>query len=195
MKRLHINNNKLKTEGEVGGMSVSDGEFSCEAIVDFDENVVRAILVLETLFPEKIKDEEEKIIQNLQNPLNINIIMKKGGQIVGYALAIPHNDALDDLIGDDPEMMPDPHRYYIDKISMLPDLRKGLSFLRMVNAIFEEARKFDIHRVSSHVLCVNGLDRIIARMFGKKTTLKRYTCLPSYGDALCMYVDVTFDDS
>lgn len=167
-------------------------ELNFEVMQHVSEDDFQAILSLESLFPEKIRDDKLRVRENFNNSRNIKIIMRENDSIVGYALAIPHNDALADLIEDDPLMEPDDYRYYIDKIAVISRLRKGTLFLRFVDAIFEEARKRDILNVSSHILCSNGLDKIISLMYRRRITKKRFTFLPSYGSSEFMYVDVKF---
>ena len=169
-----------------------ENKFQTEVIKEFKEEYLKAILKLEPLFPIKIQDRDEKVQMNLKTAANINVFLRKDGQIVGWLLATPHNDAVKELRNDDTEIKEDCGRYYIDKLAVLPEFRRGFTFLKLIYAFAEEANRSGIYKYSTHVLCGNGLNKIIMRFFKHTLTLRRKVSLAMYGDALFEYLEGTY---
>lgn len=167
-------------------------DWQTEVIQGCREKYLNAILNLQPFFPIEIQDNEEKIVKNLSEPLNINIFLKKGERVVGYVLATPHNDALRELRDDDIELREDADRYYFDKITVVPEYRKGFVFLKLVYAIIEEANRRGFYKFSSHVLSNNGLNRVLVRIFGKMLTERRNVFLALDGNAPFEYMEMTY---
>ena len=60
-------------------------------VTNKDRRMVEAILAIEDLFPKKLMYGESDIRDNLENKNNMNIIAEDDdGNIIGYALFIPH---------------------------------------------------------------------------------------------------------
>lgn len=169
-------------------------ELMTEIIKSYDDDIIETISNLEPLFPIKIQDNKDKIASNLSEPNNINIFLKYEKQIVGYLLATPQNDAVKDLINDDPKMREDDKRYYIDKIVVLPEYRAGSAFLAMIDTLLIEAGARGINRISSHVLADNGLNKSIKKIFKKYLTETRVTNLEMHDNAFFVYFEFTYSD-
>jgi len=167
-------------------------EFQTEVLQGFSDEAVKEILKLEPFFPLNIREGEDKTREHLNEPSCINIILKKDNRIVGYILAIPHNDAVKELQNDDTEMREDSNRYYIDKVVVAPEYRKGLVLLKLVYATFEEGVRRGINKFSSHVLSTNGLNKLMTRIFGKQLTERRKVSLAIYDNAPFEYMELTY---
>lgn len=167
-------------------------DWQTELISGCREEHLNTILNLQPFFPIEIQDSEEKIVKNLSEPLNINIFLKKRKRIIGYVLATPHNDALRELRNDDIELREDANRYYFDKITVLPEYRKGCVFLKLIYAVIEEANRRGFYKFSSHVLSNNGLNRVLLRIFGEMLTERRNVFLALHGNAPFEYMEMTY---
>jgi len=174
---------------------LKNGDFTLELIGKNDENIVDNVLAMESLFPKRIQDSRERVVEYLNDPGNINILLKKGREVIGYALAIPHNIARIELAKDDPAMGEDNERYYVDKIALIPEFRKGLVFTNLIKGIFVAAGKKGINKLSAHIIESNGLNKIIMRVYKKIITNFRSVKLLSYDNIPCTYVDVNFGGS
>jgi hypothetical protein len=66
----------------------------------------------------------------LMNQKNICIVLRDGEKRVGFLLAIPHNDAVGELKGDDEFMEQDPKTYHIENVAILPGYRGEKGFVK-----------------------------------------------------------------
>jgi len=102
----------------------------------------------------------------LENGKNINVILRHDGRVVGYLMGTPHNDAYEELKADDPLLTEDAERYYINFVEILPEYRNGRGLLKMGGKMIDEARdQFGINKFSWHCRTVNGLSRVMQRLF------------------------------
>lgn len=170
-------------------MTIPGRDFQTEVIRTFKDEYLKTIMKLEPLFPIKIQDREEKIRENLKTAANINVFLKKDEQVVGWILATPHNDAVNELRNDDTGMKEDPARYYIDKLAVIPEHRQGLIFVHLIYAMFEEANRRGFHKFSTHVLCGNGLNKVIMKLFKHTLTERRKVLLAINGNATFEYLE------
>lgn len=168
-------------------MAVPD-ELQCNFIRGPDELMVKKILELESLFPVKIQHSKEKLTLLFENPANMHVILKKGEVAIGYLLATPHNDAVEELKGDDAEIDLDDCCYYLDQIAVIPEEREGLKFLLLVDALIEKLQQQGIRRISSHILATEKLHILIARKFRRRLILRRKVCLAMHGYAPFEYM-------
>ncbi len=171
-------------------MPISGRDFQTEVIRDFKDEYLKTVLMLDSLFPIKIQDTREKIVENLTTPTNINIFLKKGKSIAGWILGIPQNSAYAELKDEDIEMRPDDGMYYIDKVVVLPEDREGLTFLRLGDALIKEAQERDCHKISAHIVSGNGLHKIIIRKFGKFLITRRNVSLAIHDYLPFEYVEI-----
>lgn len=146
----------------------------------FDEKVLREILALDTeAFPAgwQYEDAEGYYKRKLESKQNINIVAVDKGKVMGYMLVVPHNEMVEELKEDDPEMGLDPERLYVETMQIHPDYRHGLGggkiFTRMLTAAVEEARKRTMTGFSLHSRTTNGLNEAVKKFFKEKITLVR----------------------
>jgi predicted GNAT superfamily acetyltransferase len=156
-------------------------------VTDKEEGMVQAILRLEGLFPEKIGYGEWDVWDNLQNPNNMNIVAEDGGEIIGYVLCIPQEEAVAYLKKDDPFMENCGDRCYVDQIAVVEDKRGGKAFRFLVAELAVEAKKRGFTKWSSHLLA--ELEGVLQRMYEGKVTLIRKTKMSAYGDHELVYME------
>jgi len=141
---------------------------SIEVLRDFDEKTFTEIMgVIKAAYADGMDAGDESYIRGkLENEKNINVIFRHGDRVVGYLMATPHNDAYEELKDDDPLLVEDAERYYVNFVQILPEYRKGRGLLKMVGKMFDEAREqFGSNKFSWHCRTVNGLSSVIQRFF------------------------------
>lgn len=151
-----------------------------EIVSAFDKAVLKGILdVKKKSFPDgwEYEDAAEYYKEALENPRNIHIVLRKGKEMAGYLLAVPHNDvALDEeMMEADPEIKGDAERYYIETMEIIPELQKTLSggkiFFKMLYKLFDEAEtRFGINKFSMHARVSAGTSEVIRKYFGDMIT-------------------------
>jgi hypothetical protein len=161
-------------------------------VTNKDRGMVEAILAIEDLFPKKLMYGESDIRDNLENKNNMNIIAEDDdGNIIGYALFIPHEDAVKFLRTDDPLME---YNYkktaYLDQIAVVKDIGvdRYLVFNFLLECLGIEAIKRGYEQWSSHIAI--PIDIIIRKKYNGKIFTKktRQVKMPSY-DGIFIYME------
>lgn len=142
--------------------------------VFFSEDVLAGITLLEKkVFPLNWQFGAGYFQEKLSNSENINIVVWKGSDIVGYAMLVPHSQAYEELEEDDPQMTERENVFYFEALDVDPD-EKGKGLFRLImGAVVEETKKRGAIGLSMHVRVVNGLSDIFARYFDGKILEKR----------------------
>lgn len=141
---------------------------SAEIINKFDKYIVKEIVSINrAAFPPGwgAPDAKRYYAGTLRGEKNIHIMLNDNGKNAGYLLAIPQNDAVEELKNDDPEMEKDTGTYYIETLGVIPESRgkKGLSM--MLEKFSEECRNRGINKISLHARISNKLSEIIQKKF------------------------------
>ena len=142
----------------------NENAMHAEIVRDYDPEVLQDIMVIERgAFPERWieTDAESQYKTALSTSDNINIILTTQGKRVGYLLAVPHNDAVHDLKGDDPEMKEELQKYYVQTVGILREYRKRKGLPTMLNKLIDECKKRGINKISMHARVRNGLSQMI----------------------------------
>ncbi|MEI8343534.1 MAG: hypothetical protein WCF93_01125 [Candidatus Moraniibacteriota bacterium] len=158
-------------------------------VTDKDAGMVEAILAMEQLFPKKIGYGEWDVWDNLQNLNNMNIIAENdNGDIIGYILCIPQNEAVEYLKEDDPVMEKSEDMVYVDQIAVARNEREGehVVFKFLVEALSEEAKKRGVKKWSSHL--VMGINLIIGQMYSGRVVSQRRLKMVKYGNYPLVYM-------
>ena len=138
--------------------------FKAEVIYNIDDTIVKDVVsISQDSYPPgwSCGNSEELYSQVLRRHHNILIMLRDDERNIGFLLAVPHNDAVGELINDDPLMKENPDTYYVQNVAILPAY-KGKMGLRKIFAILrEELRKKDIFIISMHARVSNGLSRTI----------------------------------
>jgi ribosomal protein S18 acetylase RimI-like enzyme len=170
-----------------------------EVIKNFNEKTLEDVIsVINSSMPADWPwgDRKKYFREMLGDKRNINILLKKDNEIVGYLLAKPYEIAFEELKNDDPEMQIDINRYYIEFIAISPDYRGSYGYLDLANKMFEEAKKRGVNKFSTHIRKINGLSKSIQKLFSKDVTNARL--VPSWrwcGGEPFDYVEVTLSRS
>lgn len=169
--------------------------FQTRLVNDKEEGIVDFVLSMQNFFPTKLNYGDWDVWDNLQNPRNINLLLENDGTTIGYCLAIPQDEAVDYLKKEDPLMAMDSEMYYVDQVVVIPAKRQRGAFKLLVNDLIKEAKKRGIKKLSSHLTTEEGLNRLILFMFNDKVTFtkRRMVKLPSYGDHLLEYFELTIN--
>lgn len=98
---------------------------------------------------------------------NILITLYFNNMIIGYLLAIKHNEAVDDLKNYDPYIKEDlfNNKYYVESIAILPEYRgmKGLYIL--LDELVIKCKELGISKLSMHARVNNMLSSKIQELF------------------------------
>ena len=160
---------------------------------DKENGMVKKILKLQKMFPRRLDYGEWDVWDNLQNPRNINLVLEDESGIIGYLLAIPQDEAVRYLHKDDPLIKIDTEMYYVDQVVVLPDKRVRGSFKNLIKDLVEEVKRKGIKKLSSHLVTEGGFNRLISAMFAGKVISKRMVNLPSYGEHILEYIEVSLE--
>ena len=170
--------------------------YSIEVVHKADDAFMRELLKMQRkTYPEgwEYDDAEEYYREMIEDPRNINIVLKDKDKILGYMLAIPHNKAVDELKKDDPLMKDDSERLYIETMEIHPEVQKTGLFLKMADEFFQEAGKRGFKKVSMHTRVNTGFSKMIQRCF-VVTEIHRIENWPYYnGQEPADYILVTHE--
>ena len=108
-------------------------------------------------------DAEEYYGQMLKKKNNIHIMLRDHERRGGFLFAIPHNDAVAELEGDDPLMEIDSATYYVENVAILPVYRNQKGFSQMLEIPRTELRKRDIFKISMHARVSNNVSKNIQK--------------------------------
>jgi ribosomal protein S18 acetylase RimI-like enzyme len=139
---------------------------TAELVYDIDEKIVTDIAFIERhSYPLgwAYDDAQEYYAEMLRKPNNIPVTLRDNGRNVGFLLAIPQDDAVEELESDDPLIERDSLTYYLENIAILPDYRNKGGLRKMLEILGSELRKKAIHRISMHARISNNLSRNIQK--------------------------------
>lgn len=139
---------------------------------DFSERYLNDILMLERrCFPKDWQyDNASKYYGDiLKNKDNINIFLKRGDETVGYVLAVPHNDMVEDLLRDDEFLEKKDNFYYIETIQIIPQARGVGGAEKLLKLVCEDAVRRGVYNFSIHARLTNGFADKIKKIFDDKT--------------------------
>lgn len=151
---------------------------------DFSEEYLNDILMLEKkCFPPDWQYDNaiEYYLNILKNKNNINILLKKDNETVGYILAIPHNDMVDDLLKDDKFLEKKINFYYIETIQITPRARGIGGAEKLLKVVCGEAKKRGINNFSIHARTLNGFADKVKKIFDGNINLVRNIKRWKYG--------------
>lgn len=160
-----------------------------EAVKKFDEKTLQEILELrKSSLPESWqKLESEKEIpewyrEAMDDPKYIMFLLREKEKSIGYLMAIPQNEAVEELKDVDPQMKEDEERYYVEIVHILPTFRGEKGFLKLVFAFLDEIGKKGLNKVSLHARVSNGTSAVVQRLFsGQITEARRIENWKYYG--------------
>lgn len=153
-----------------------------EVIKGYSDFILRDILTISSeAEPEswRYSDAEEYYGETLRNENTIHILLRRNQRPIGYLLAIPHNDAVqnEELQQADPELAEDPDRLYIETMEIVPEYGRSLVggrlFLLMSKALLDEAGKRGFNKFSQHARVTSGLSRAFQKQYGDMVTQVR----------------------
>jgi hypothetical protein len=162
---------------------------------EVDEDLIDQILEIEEKLSKKLKYSKQDIIDSIRSPDEMLIVSAIEGELLGYVVAIPQNDAVKELQDEDLLLERDEKRFYVDRgcVSFAIS-EKAPIFFRLFNKLFYEAEKKGIFRFSSHIRTSNGVNLLVRTMLKDMvTSVRENVFLPRHGDETFEYVE--FDRS
>jgi hypothetical protein len=149
--------------------------FNIEVLHQIDEKTMEKLLAIrEVSFSKDWKeyeDAKEFYFSEISKPENISLALKKGEELMGFLLAMPHNVVQAELVVDDPEMPIDDHCFYIETMEIEPEIQKSLAggkmFFRMLDLMIAQAKEKGVNRFTMHARVNTGLSLAVQRGFGK----------------------------
>lgn len=150
-------------------------------------DVLRGILELEKrVYPLdwQFEDAKRYFEDKLIDSRNVNIILKSdNGMIVGYALAVPHNIALEEIKEDDPDMLDIKECFYIEAFELDPCFQKFKMFSPLLESLIGESKRRGAKKLSMHARVSVGASSIIKKSFrGKILTVRRIDNWVNYAE-------------
>lgn len=178
--------------------------YSVEIIEDDTESALLDILsAYQVALPAKFQypDAKDYFRSQLRNPHAIHVLLRKSEEPIGYILAIPHNEAIQDpeLVAADPALQEDPDRLYVDTMEIAPHclktLIRGKLFLLMSKALLDEGRRKGYTKFSQHARVISGLSEAFQKLHGDTVTLvRRVENWPFYNyEEPTDYIEGTYD--
>lgn len=160
-----------------------------EAVRKFDEKTWREILKLrQDSLPESWRslpseaEIPEWYREAMDDPKYIMLILREAKKAIGYLMATPQNEAVEELKEADPLMREDEGRYYVEIIHILPDYRKANGSVKLIFAFLDELAKKGLNRTSMHVRVNNGMSAVVQKLFaGQLTEIRRIENWKYYG--------------
>jgi ribosomal protein S18 acetylase RimI-like enzyme len=131
-----------------------------EVVHNIDDAIIRdTIAISRDSYPTgwACGNPEEYYNQMLTKQHNVHIMLSDNEKNVGFLFAIPHSDAVEELMDHDPLMKKDSGAYYIENVAILPAHREKGAFGKMLMALRKELGKRGIFRISLHARVLNGL--------------------------------------
>lgn len=175
--------------------------YHAEAITEFDEKILDSIVEIENdCFPKEWNLwESEEVMRKyyseaLKDEKAISVILKDSEKVVGYILAVPHDEAVSDLIDYDPEMKEDEGRYYIETAGILQKYKGIRGAVDLNIAICEEAKKRGVTKFSCHARKANKLNERLKKLFeGMITKSRNIDKWGPAGDESFEYLEWTYN--
>jgi hypothetical protein len=137
-----------------------------EILQGFDESAVKDVVsIIHNSFPTEwpYGHAEEYDGRAVWNKNNVHIILRDDEKRVGYLLAIPHNDAVNELKSDDPLMEHDSTAYYVEALAIVLGYRGKRGLLELLRALREALEKRGIFKISIHARVSNNLSKKIQK--------------------------------
>ena len=166
-----------------------------QIIISGGKNIVKdTVLINRDSFPPEWEygDAGEYYTEMLGNKNNIYVILKDNEKIIGHLLAMPHDNAVEELKNYDQAMQKDASRYYIETVAILPEYRgkKGLS--AMLETLGRELKNRRIRNISLHARVSNNLNKIMQKKM-KVTNIRRISKWKYYNyEEPTDYIEATY---
>jgi len=126
---------------------------------EVNENLIRQILIMEERLSEKMRYNRQDLLDSIRSQQEFLFCCIKGTKILGYAVAIPHNNAVAEIGEQDPLMKNDLSnlKYYVDRIN----LKHSGMFDKLVKGFFKKLIERGYTKLSSHVATSNSLNKFV----------------------------------
>jgi len=144
---------KVEGEKEMVEIKVASSleENLAEKLVDLEENSFKGYDAGSAL-------KKEDFINYIEDPKNVVMVARMGTSIVGYAIAIPLEDAVQNLAKYDPKITENSteNKYYGESITVAEELRKQNLAVEITQEIVEELKKRGAKNFIVHIRSSRG---------------------------------------
>jgi hypothetical protein len=147
-------------------------KFELEFIKENDKKIIYQLMRLEEeCLPLEMRNADSYNYYSglLENPKNINIILKHKDKVVGFAVAREYEKVFSILANHDPDLRDKKEYLYIDVLQINPRFKLNGGLMLLISKLIERAIKKHAKGICIHVRKKNGLSQLIQRFLkGKK---------------------------
>lgn len=128
-----------------------------EDVLNPDESLAKKLSEIENASFNGYENEsvlrKEDFIEYINNPENVVLVAKSGDSVVGYAIAVPFEDAIKDLSLYDPEIIKDEakDKYYGESITVQEEYRKQNLAIEITREIVNRLKKRGVKIFAVHI--------------------------------------------
>lgn len=119
-----------------------------------EEELLQIREIEKNTFDWEVSEENlEALINKIKDSSNITTVLKNAEhEIVGYIVGIPSVNLDEEILTEDPELVPSADKLYIETLAIAKEYRGDLSQMRgLLEAIFYKAREAGYKIISAHV--------------------------------------------
>jgi len=125
--------------------------------------------------------EEAELRESFESE-GVQVILKDGDEnILGYLTSLPHHQAINFLLEDDPDLVPEQNALYVESIGILPEHRSIKNFAILWKAFRVRAIEKGFEKVTGHFRVSQGLSGVVQKRLGA-TFFRRIENWLDYGE-------------
>jgi predicted GNAT superfamily acetyltransferase len=136
----------------------------------FQEKVVEELVTLEReVFEDVTEDvlvEEDEFVKVLESGGAQVLLRNKEGKMVGALLSMPHTKAIELLIAQDPELVPDDTALYVYFLGIRPEDRSLDNLFLLKDAFLKLARDRGYTKLTGHFRVGDKLSEVMQQRYG-----------------------------
>lgn len=141
-------------------------ELKASVIENISEEQFKELVQLDkTIFPGM--DVEESELRESFESEGVQVILRdEKEKILGYLTSLPHNEAIEFLLEDDPDLVSEVASLYIESIGILPEHRSLKNILAMWQIFQSKAKEKGYKKVTGHFRVSQGLSDVVQKRLG-----------------------------
>jgi len=141
-------------------------EATATVLENMSEEDVQGIIAIDReIFP-TMPVEEEEIRETLLSK-GVQVVLKtRNGNLAGYIISLPHDEALEMLADIDTELVEVENGLYIESIGILPECRSTKNLSELWGAFSTRAREKGFKTITAHVRVSEGLSSVFQKRMG-----------------------------
>lgn len=132
-----------------------------------DEEIDQLVELDNSIFPD-MPVEKSEIVESLKSK-GVQVALKNPeGKVVGLLTSLPHNQAIEYLLEDDPELKEDPSALYVESIGVHEEYRTFKNIRDIWIKFSEEAVRLGYTKVTGHFRVSQGLSDVVQKKLDGK---------------------------